>query len=1407
MNKITIRIMTFFLALIMCSSVIATAMPVSAKIVITEDDYSPIPDLGFEIIDIIPSAPSSGIDTGFLKSLCGGALKMLAGRAVEELTAFVIANDIPGLSKFLFAIQSPAQRAAIKQKKMVADISQRLIAIDASLKRIEDQLNDISNKLDQYATAEDFKTAIQHLNEIASQYKAAWSAYQKVLDEMEILAGLQEKKEAATDPNVIATLETQIETADYNVQVALNSFVTVMEEGGGYKFAADLEDISIRIWNPSNPSSSYLGAYEAYLRERFPFEHQISGSLREAFESCTDIQSQIFTLYKEYYTYKRALEPDSPAYKAYTDEYFDAVNYALVKNLDAMSTSTGFAECMLPKAMSEDELKDIKEYDADFVEPENINSSVIIGDQKYDCYKIRDNKDLSYYLILKDFISADNMVECYQTDYVASRFPDRHIHRPHWMLDNLFTDNYQYTMVSDFQEMTAIKDWKDDVLSRLRSVNECGLTDLPEQTEYFMLYINSVNIPQVTTSTVHWTMNFIKARDVDADKVSINTRDMPDGYDNCLVVYKSVNSAGTFINGTWTVNDRGEVANKTVVVEDGETLDMSQMSTNPTGVTICVKSGATVISNPAVTLEDSVLIYADDVAGSVTLKNLNIKAADHQEFAFVIKSGKADSNLKVCFDGKNTFTGNASAIGFDEIFKYQQKGKPVGVSHGIYIPKDSKVYFSKTNDGKLYAYGAGGGAGICIDGYLKSEGLDIVAEGSQISTTEKYIEKSDYWIYSVGAGIGTSLSCVYHYAGSRYTVYGGKQIDYVGVGEFQVSGGLIKATGKSSGLSSHGNPFGKEIYSEDIGGVNIPATGAYYGSKGGFSNATVDATRAYIGKNYTTKAQNNTFVREMYTIETYTAGTNGVTTEGISFKANGDSEDSGWINASSCGNEKGTWNGSFNGKGIKNMESLSVKTNSSNHWWPGKITVKQQFSGNEITVYGGRWIGNTEKVLKLADVVYELNVKTGNENNSGTDANIKVYLRDENKLVTNTVDLSDIHWDSNAFEKGDDSTFWIYAPDKFSECRQVYFSSDYANSAAGWLLKSFSVKKVSGPNTDGGYSFTADQWFEEARTIAFGKKTGETGAFYIEVQTDDITKAGTDSNIYLTIHGSNGSTGSINLGTYAGGNNNFEKGDLDCFEIGYDVAGIGTIRTIEIKKDNSGSGPDWYPEYIIVTEKLADGNKAQSVQFIIDEWIENSTYSFTLGDTLSRSAPRIDSEILKNLKQNEDGSYTLTVDRDVNINESVFELLKEKKIKANIIMTNKGKPIYEVCFDGNEIKEYNPMTLQKGHSITDGKTVLDFVTGVTLPAGTTVKVYTENIGFFKTDKLIVMSKDENGEWNDSISAIGKDGELVFTLEEGKELLINRINNPSTGDGAYYAVYVMFALTLIVTVLFRRKVWF
>lgn len=219
-----------------------------------------------------------------------------------------------------------------------------------------------------------------------------------------------------------------------------------------------------------------------------------------------------------------------------------------------------------------------------------------------------------------------------------------------------------------------------------------------------------------------------------------------------------------------------------------------------------------------------------------------------------------------------------------------------------------------------------------------------------------------------------------------------------------------------------------------------------------------------------------------YEFEFYTAGSLGTTNGDIVIKVNGTNGSTSNHNVGMVGDTQKKQTASFTDVNVGEIESVTAYVISAldDGWYPNYIKVSTPT--DSATIYGGRWIDDGEKVtMKETDNVLKLTVNTGDVRYAGTDGDVLVYFYDTNGTYSGKTNLSSIHPKTNAFERDDCATFYIYVPGNFSTVSKMRI---YVNArgvycfGADWKLEDVSIEHVSGANTGVTYSKTINQWIE-----------------------------------------------------------------------------------------------------------------------------------------------------------------------------------------------------------------------------------------------------------------------------------------------------------------------------------------
>uniref|UniRef100_A0A8B9L468 Lipoxygenase homology domains 1b n=1 Tax=Astyanax mexicanus TaxID=7994 RepID=A0A8B9L468_ASTMX len=279
----------------------------------------------------------------------------------------------------------------------------------------------------------------------------------------------------------------------------------------------------------------------------------------------------------------------------------------------------------------------------------------------------------------------------------------------------------------------------------------------------------------------------------------------------------------------------------------------------------------------------------------------------------------------------------------------------------------------------------------------------------------------------------------------------------------------------------------------------------------------------------------------------------------------------------------------------------------------------------------------TEKLLRdgtlkttetEVDDALEISVRTGDMHGAGTDAN--VFLTMYGDLGdTGERKLSKSETGKNKFERGAVDKFSIEAVD-LGQIFKIKVRHDNSMLGADWYLDQVEVVDI---DTEEVYMFLCERWLSKKkedkqieRTFfvkvnttsrvyviimgpgdleterlwldlpegkkcfasdsmenfeSYGLDVGEIKRveviYEITVVTGDTQYAGTDTNIFITVFGANGTTEEILLQKNG---DRFERDQEDTFNL--EVDDIAPLKKLRVRIDGTGSRPDWFLDKIIL---------------------------------------------------------------------------------------------------------------------------------------------------------------------------------------------------------------------------------
>lgn len=208
-----------------------------------------------------------------------------------------------------------------------------------------------------------------------------------------------------------------------------------------------------------------------------------------------------------------------------------------------------------------------------------------------------------------------------------------------------------------------------------------------------------------------------------------------------------------------------------------------------------------------------------------------------------------------------------------------------------------------------------------------------------------------------------------------------------------------------------------------------------------------------------------------------------------------------------------------------------------------------------------------------------IDVYTGELPDSGTDRSVKLIFEIGDEVVT----IEDIskYITGNALERGTTDRFTYPVPN-LGEIRGATALVKWDNTIDDkWLLSKVIFTHPNGTKT----RLECNSWLSNEINYGVLLKVNEAdtkGEFrsnrtMVKVKTGKLSKAGTNANVYLTVHTEHGHSSPYKLNTRIN-TNAFENGDTDVAYI--DLPYFEEIHSINISHDNKGAGAGWFLESI-----------------------------------------------------------------------------------------------------------------------------------------------------------------------------------------------------------------------------------
>lgn len=106
-------------------------------------------------------------------------------------------------------------------------------------------------------------------------------------------------------------------------------------------------------------------------------------------------------------------------------------------------------------------------------------------------------------------------------------------------------------------------------------------------------------------------------------------------------------------------------------------------------------------------------------------------------------------------------------------------------------------------------------------------------------------------------------------------------------------------------------------------------------------------------------------------------------------------------------------------------------------------------------------------------------------------------------------------------------------------------------------------------------------------------------SYTIEVHTGNVRGGGTGANVFLTLTGSKATSGKTLVRPEDGGE--FNRGSV--VTVPFECVDVGRLRSLTVEHDNSGFGPDWFLDRIVV---YRSENPQKKAHFLCRQWLSRT---------------------------------------------------------------------------------------------------------------------------------------------------------------------------------------------------------
>ncbi|KAM9225590.1 lipoxygenase homology domain-containing protein 1 isoform 3-T3 [Dugong dugon] len=271
-----------------------------------------------------------------------------------------------------------------------------------------------------------------------------------------------------------------------------------------------------------------------------------------------------------------------------------------------------------------------------------------------------------------------------------------------------------------------------------------------------------------------------------------------------------------------------------------------------------------------------------------------------------------------------------------------------------------------------------------------------------------------------------------------------------------------------------------------------------------------------------------------------------------------------------------------------------------------EITLSSKMANVDINTVTGPM---ADYVQEGPVIPYYVSITTGKHKDAATDSRAFIFLIGEDDKRSNRIWL-DYPRGKKGFSCGSVEEFYVAGLD-VGVIKKIELGHDGASPESCWLVEELCLAV---PTRGTRYTLRCNYWLAKDRGDGVTSRVfdlldatvvniGVKVLYEMTVWTGDVVGGGTDSNIFMTLYGINGSTEEMQLDKKKA---RFEREQNDTFIM--EILDIAPFTKMRIRIDGLGSRPEWFLERIL----LKNMNMGDLTMFYYGDWLSQRKGKKTL---------------------------------------------------------------------------------------------------------------------------------------------------------------------------------------------------